>query len=149
MHHILCNANVDLEHVLDDYSKIYNNINIDKPSCEACMQFPDPHFKKRHKKQRVLTNELTHALGKYMSANSAIFLQSDVLDVMKDTRHMLPNYNNSDSLAEEEDNDYLFKDIINDENYYNLDNLYDIPTEREINVLKRDLPVYRSIFRRK
>ncbi|MFM7170300.1 MAG: tRNA (guanine(46)-N(7))-methyltransferase TrmB, partial [Cyanobium sp.] len=47
------------------------------------LQFPDPWFKTRHHKRRVLQPGLLHALAGSMDAGSRFFLQSDVLAVME------------------------------------------------------------------
>jgi len=74
-----------------------------------------------------------------MIKNGTIFLQSDVKDVIKEMRMTI-----------REEGNLLFDDVMHDDiEYYDFENLYKIPTEREISVLKRDLPVYRSIFKRK
>ena len=56
-----------------------------------CFQFPDPHFKKKHKKRRVVNDLLVDTLGRLLpyasdhlsgsSVPTEIFLQSDVQEV--------------------------------------------------------------------
>jgi len=146
-HFLSCNANVNLDRILNDYAQAYNYGNDDNnqnvvqkiPLHEVCIQFPDPHFKNRHKKRRVVTSSLLEIIAKYMIKNGTIFLQSDVKDVIQEMRMTI-----------REEGNLLFDDVMHDDiEYYDFENLYKIPTEREISVLKRDLPVYRSIFKRK
>ena len=44
--------------------------------------------------------------------------------------------------------DAYFTDALDDANKYLDDNVLGVPTEREISVLKQNLPVYRSLFTR-
>ncbi|MEM6447547.1 MAG: tRNA (guanosine(46)-N7)-methyltransferase TrmB [Cyanobacteria bacterium P01_D01_bin.123] len=45
------------------------------------IQFPDPWFKKRHHKRRVVQPELVALLARLMQPGAALFLQSDIEDV--------------------------------------------------------------------
>ncbi|MFN6339833.1 MAG: tRNA (guanosine(46)-N7)-methyltransferase TrmB, partial [Cyanobacteriota bacterium] len=47
------------------------------------LQFPDPWFKTRHHKRRVLGPALLHALAGAMAPGSQLFLQSDVLALIE------------------------------------------------------------------
>lgn len=69
-----CNANVDLDRLLNDYCS-----NSGASLEYASIQFPDPHFKKRNHKRRVVNSELIMTIAKYMKKEGSIFfLQSDV-----------------------------------------------------------------------
>lgn len=46
------------------------------------------------------------------------------------------------------DHNELFCDELNDESMYIPDNIFNTPTEREISVISRNLPVYRALFTR-
>ena len=48
---ISCNANVDL-------SRILHGVNEHSAVERVCIQFPDPHFKMKHRKRRVVQPEL-------------------------------------------------------------------------------------------
>ena len=50
------------------------------------VQFPDPHFKNRHSRQRVITSELVTTLTKFVGEGSIMFLQSDVGDALEAMR---------------------------------------------------------------
>mmetsp|Transcript_19881 Transcript_19881/g.22180 ORF Transcript_19881/g.22180 Transcript_19881/m.22180 type:complete len:297 (-) Transcript_19881:20-910(-) len=126
-----CNVNVDLERVLNLY-QTHGGGPIDLVS----IQFPDPHFKSSHNKRRVVTPPLVETLANFMLPGSVVFLQSDIQNVLDDMRLKF------------RESDKYFQDEIDDVNEYMSENYIGIPTEREISVIKRDLPVYRTIFRR-
>jgi tRNA (guanine-N7-)-methyltransferase len=124
-----CNANVDLERLLTLYDAQ------DKLQM-ATIQYPDPHFKASHAKRRVVTPELVTALAKFMPTDATVFLQSDVQSVLDEMR------------LEFRQHPELFQDEREGIDEYLEENLIGIPTEREISVLEKGLPVYRSIFKR-
>ena len=45
------------------------------------IQFPDPHFKNRHHKRRVVQSALVRAVAEGLPTGARVFLQSDVLEV--------------------------------------------------------------------
>jgi len=48
---------------------------------EVTVQCPDPCFKKKHQKRRMVTNRLVKELGDHMCPGSVLFVQSDVEQV--------------------------------------------------------------------
>mmetsp|Transcript_54670 Transcript_54670/g.61907 ORF Transcript_54670/g.61907 Transcript_54670/m.61907 type:complete len:105 (-) Transcript_54670:101-415(-) len=100
------------------------------------IQFPDPHFKSRHSKRRVVTSELVQTLARFMPTGATIFLQSDIQSVLDEMR-----------LQFREHPEY-FQDAYESLHEYEAENILGIPTERETSVLERNLPVYRAIFTR-
>jgi tRNA (guanine-N7-)-methyltransferase len=128
---LACNANVDLHRILERY-RMAGSGSLSRVS----IQFPDPHFKKQHLKRRVVNSQLVHTIARHLQQGGTIFLQSDVQDVLDDMRSKFRE-------AEE-----YFIDDIQDPNEYLEENFYGIPTEREISVLERNLPVYRTVVRR-
>ena len=129
-----CNANVDLERLLSllTKSKEENRGEVEM----VTIQFPDPHFKARHAKRRVVTPELVTTLARFMPHESTVFLQSDVQSVLDEMR-----------LQFREQFEY-FEDSLESVEKYIPENILGVPTEREISVLERDLPVYRAAFKR-
>jgi tRNA (guanine-N7-)-methyltransferase len=92
-----CNANVDLERLLDVYRQQHLRCCVDTTARNGqeltttaavttttavlqcvTIQFPDPHFKTQHAKRRVVTPQLIDTLAEYMPTGSTVFLQSDV-----------------------------------------------------------------------
>eukprot|EP00536_Pseudo-nitzschia_multiseries_P002327 jgi/Psemu1/301328/fgenesh1_kg.30_\ len=132
-----CNANVDLERLLtllttttEDQEKARGNVEM------VTIQFPDPHFKARHAKRRVVTPELVQTLARFMPEGATVFLQSDVQLVLDEMR-----------LQFREQSEY-FQDTHESVEEYIPENILGVPTEREVSVLERDLPVYRAKFTR-
>ena len=78
-----CNANVDLGRLLDDLNKA------GAPLERVAIQFPDPHFKKKHRKRRVCTPELASIISRAVCASpvsASVYVASDVLDVAEEMR---------------------------------------------------------------
>lgn len=126
-----CNANVDLDRILSIYCNRGGTVSY------VSLQYPDPHFKKSHQKRRVLTNELVRTLAKFVPAGCDVFIQSDIKDVFDDMREKIREHGKTH-----------FRDVVADFEETLDENPLGVPTEREISVLKQDLPVYRTVFRR-
>ena len=78
-----CNANVDLGRLLGDLA------NAGAPLERITIQFPDPHFKKKHRKRRVCTPELAETISRAICASpvsASVYVASDVLDVAEEMR---------------------------------------------------------------
>lgn len=93
------------------------------------VQFPDPWFKKKHHKRRVIQPELVKILVDYLTPEGRIFLQSDIEEV---AIQMRDRFSDDERLTQHStwlDNNPLA-----------------VPTERELYVLEQNLPVYRALF---
>lgn len=99
------------------------------------IQFPDPWFKKKHHKRRVLQPELLVALAESMAAGSELFVQSDVPEVI-------------DPMVELIDACGWFSRPAGDPQPWLAANPLPLPTERERHVLAQGLPVYRVLWQR-
>ena len=152
-----CNANVDLDRLLTLYQESAENNGKDDDESNnrlafVSIQFPDPHFKKGHVKRRVVTSELVTTLAKFMKKDDVVFLQSDIKDALEAMREkfvedggdgmlyfdeQLCHSKHSDDESEEQQ-----------EEEYGIENPLGIPTEREVSVLKKGLPIYRTLFKR-
>ena len=78
-----CNANVDLGRLLGDLA------NAGRAARTRRIQFPDPHFKKKHRKRRVCTPELAETVARSICASpvsASVYVASDVLDVAEEMR---------------------------------------------------------------
>ncbi|NJM47934.1 MAG: tRNA (guanosine(46)-N7)-methyltransferase TrmB [Alkalinema sp. RU_4_3] len=125
LHFLFCNANNSLRPLLESLpAEILKRVSI---------QFPDPWFKKRHQKRRVVQPPLVRDLADLMPSGSELFIQSDVLDVaveMRDRFQAAPEFAITSPAW--------------------LDpNPMPIPTERELATLKYNDPVYRSLFHKR
>lgn len=142
-----CNANVDLDRLLTLFTEAVetpSSPSSSSSSCNlqmVCVQFPDPHFKVRHAKRRVVTPELVQTLAKFMPPGATVFLQSDVQSVLDDMRLQFREEVDGQGYS-------YFADSLESVEDYVEDNILGIPTEREVSVLNQNLPVYRSVFTR-
>merc|ERR1711935_866330 len=80
-----CNANVDLERLLTLLTTTEDHAHRGNVEM-VTIQFPDPHFKARHAKRRVVTPELVKTLARFMPIGAMVFLQSDVQSVLDEMR---------------------------------------------------------------
>jgi len=97
------------------------------------IQFPDPWFKKRQAKRRVVQPELVDILATSLSSGAEVFLQSDVEQVAVEMR---------DRFLAHPTFQIQGKDI------WLETNPLPVPTERETSTLSRGEPVYRVLFKR-
>ncbi|ASC70842.1 tRNA (guanine-N(7)-)-methyltransferase [Halomicronema hongdechloris C2206] len=70
LHFLFCNVNVSLRHLLDSPAA--------PPLHRVSIQFPDPWFKKRHQKRRVVQPELVAELSAFLVSAGQVVVQSDV-----------------------------------------------------------------------
>lgn len=72
VHFVLANATLSLGPVLRSYPGRLDLVTI---------QFPDPQFKRRHRKRRIVQRGLVDSVAELMPRGGRVFLQSDVLEV--------------------------------------------------------------------
>jgi tRNA (guanine-N7-)-methyltransferase len=94
------------------------------------IQFPDPWFKKRHGKRRVVQPELVDTLASYLIDGGEVFLQSDVEVVAQEMCDRFEEH----SAFYRQRRDWLAM------------NPLPVSTEREISTISRGEPVYRALF---
>jgi len=99
------------------------------------IQFPDPWFKTKHHKRRVLQPELLLALAAAQPSGGALFVQSDVLAVIEPMVAVIEASG-------------CYGRAATDERPWRRANPLPVPTEREQLVLRQGLPVYRALFTR-
>jgi tRNA (guanine-N7-)-methyltransferase len=131
VHFLSCNANVDLDRILTDLKAEGADLNT------VTIQFPDPHFKSKHKKRRVVNEKLVNTICSHIDMGKHVFLQSDILDVTED---MVTNFSHNPSLSMVEG--YDPKDLTKNASPF------DVLTEREIATQAKGLPVYRMYFKK-
>ncbi len=135
LHYIFCNVNNSLRSLLTALP----NGSLQRIS----IQFPDPWFKKRHQKRRVVQPELVEELSLHLAPGGMVFLQSDVKDVeieMCDRFQEHPGFVRQDSVCQ---------DSVRQASEWLEVNPLDVPTEREQSTLLRGEPVYRAVFIKK
>lgn len=97
------------------------------------VQFPDPWFKRKHQKRRVIQTELVNVLVNYLIDDGIVFLQSDIQEVALEMKNRFAQH---PLLVRQHSEEWLDK------------NPFPVATERELYVLKDNLPVYRSLFKK-
>ncbi|WP_320666439.1 tRNA (guanosine(46)-N7)-methyltransferase TrmB [Prochlorococcus sp. MIT 1307] len=122
---IFCNANVSLDSWLSDLP-----INF---LARVSIQFPDPWFKRRHKKRRVLQPRLLISLAKSLGPGCELFIQSDILNVIESMTSLV-ELSKCFNRSEDSSGIWLEK------------NPFPVKTERENYVLANSLPVYRALY---
>ncbi|KAM3577623.1 hypothetical protein VYU27_000499 [Nannochloropsis oceanica] len=129
VHFVALNANVDIDRVVKDVQEQSEIV-------RYSVQFPDPHFKAKHKKRRMVQPALVAAMCASLKPEGGeILIQSDVLEVAESMR---------EAFAEDE----LVTDVCPPGEWME-ENPLMVPTEREKLTLGRGDPVYRTVFRRK
>ena len=127
LHYLFCNANVSLEAWLAALPPSQLEL--------VSVQFPDPWFKKKHHKRRVLQPALLLAIAAALAPGRRLFIQSDVLAVIEPMV----------TLCEASG---CFSRPAGDARPWRADNPLPLPTERERYVLEQQLPVYRVLYER-
>lgn len=125
LHYLFGNMNSSAEVLLDSLPE-----NVLKT---VSVQFPDPWFKKRHNKRRVVQNELVKLIVDYLAEGGRVFLQSDIKEVAMEMRD---RFATDSRLIPQHQTTWLNS------------NPLIIPTERELYVLEQNLPVYRVMFQK-
>jgi len=125
LHYIFCNVNQSLPGLLASLPV--------ETLQRVSIQFPDPWFKKRHQKRRMVQPNIVETLAHYLTTEGEVFLQSDVEEVAREMRdrflaHPSFSLNYSDWLP---------------------DNPLPVSTERELSTLKNKAPVYRCLLVKK
>jgi len=124
---LFCNVNVSLVDWLQNLPKgLLRYVSI---------QFPDPWFKKRHKKRSVLQPDLLLGITRALDQGSLFFIQSDILDV-------------ADSMTALIERTQCFKRQEGLSNNWLLNSPFPVKTERENYADLNGLPIYRSVFYR-
>lgn len=119
LHYEFCNATMWLDRLLEKLPEtILKTVTI---------QFPDPWYKKKHAKRRMVKDEMIEAIAKNLNLSGKVFVQTDV-----------------EFLAEE-----MFELFRANERFQEIkinENPFPVKTEREKSVEDRYLLVYRTMF---
>lgn len=125
LHYLFCNANNSLDPLLNSLPPgVLHRVSI---------QFPDPWFKKRHQKRRVVQPEIVDAVATFLIPEGEVFLQSDVEDVLLE-------------MGDRFQENPIFQRIT--DSPQNTPNPFPVSTEREQFTLEQGEPVYRMRFRK-
>lgn len=121
---VFCNLNVDLATLVADasFSRLYVN-------------FPDPWFKSRHKKRRLMNDELVAELHRKLRPGGELFFQSDIFDLALDAMEIL------------EDAPELFANVAGPWSFVRT-NPYGARSQREVRCEDRGMRIWRMCYRR-
>ena len=111
-----------------------NNISIFSLITSISFNFPDPWFKKKHHKRRVIQPKLIKSLSNSMQKRSLIFIKTDVKDLFDYMEQIISASANLNKLANE---DFQINKSFNPNK---------IPTNREKYVIVNQLKIYESIY---
>jgi tRNA (guanine-N7-)-methyltransferase len=126
---ICCNANVDLE-------RIINDLNVNSHVARVSIQFPDPYFKAKQQKRRVVQKSLVDTIAKTTDERCDVYLQSDVKGVAEDMRDRFRQHD-------------AFIDTVDSFDEWLDTNPTGTETEREVGARENGLDVYRCLFKRR
>ncbi len=118
LHYEFNNATHSLAKLLEKLPAVLQTVTI---------QFPDPWFKKKHAKRRMVKDNLVETIVRHLRIGGRIFVQTDI-----------------EFLAQE-----MFALFHEDKNLREIEiaeNPFPVKTERENAVEEKDLPVYRRLF---
>ena len=122
---LFCNVNVSLDEWLSDFD--HGQLK------RVSIQFPDPWFKRKHFKRRVLKTDLLNSIAKSMNKDGEIFIQSDILKLFE-------SMTNTIDRSQYFNRKYLGNLSLIDKNPYN------VKTDREFLSIKKKLPIYREMY---
>jgi tRNA (guanine-N7-)-methyltransferase len=94
------------------------------------IQFPDPWFKKKHAKRRMVNADLVETVVRHLAANGKIFVQTDIEFLAQEMFGLFREREELREISTEE-------------------NPFPVNSEREKAVEEKDLPVFRRIFIKK
>ena len=119
LHYEFCNASYSLDKLLEQIPA--NLLQI------VTIQFPDPWYKNKHAKRRMVKDNLVETIVKHLRISGKIYIQTDV-----------------EFLAEEMF--AVFRENTNLREIESIENPFPVKTERENAVEEKGLPVYRKMF---
>jgi len=122
---LFCNVNVSLDEWLSDLD--YGQLK------RVSIQFPDPWFKRKHFKRRVLNTNILNSIAKAMSKDGEIFIQSDIFKLIESMTNTIDK------------NRYFNRKDAGGLSFIN-ENPYTVKTDREIFSLKKNLLIYRVMY---
>ena len=122
---LFCNVNISLDEWLSD-------LDLDQLK-RVSIQFPDPWFKRKHLKRRVFKKSLLNSIARYMSKNGELFIQSDIFKLIEYMSTYI------------DDSIYFDRKVVKGEKWLEK-NPYEVLTDRELFVLKHNLPIYRAMY---
>ncbi|KAF7825931.1 tRNA (guanine-N(7)-)-methyltransferase [Senna tora] len=131
IHFLFANATISFKQLVTSYPG---------PLMFVSILCPDPHFKKRHHKRRVLQKPLVDAIIDTLMPDGQVLIQSDVLEVALDMR------NQFDEVEALKHMDAVNPTLLCDSEGWLLSNPMGIRTEREIHAELEGSRIYRRMY---
>ncbi|MGB3534369.1 MAG: tRNA (guanosine(46)-N7)-methyltransferase TrmB [Microcoleaceae cyanobacterium] len=124
LHYLFCNVNQSIVGILQSLpTPVIQRVSI---------QFPDPWFKTRHQRRRMVQPELVDAIARYLIIGGEVFIQSDVQQLAEQMRSAFSSHPAFHLLEKE----------------WLIDNPLPLASEREAATISRNKPVYRALFQK-
>ncbi|HMT07804.1 MAG TPA: tRNA (guanosine(46)-N7)-methyltransferase TrmB [Pyrinomonadaceae bacterium] len=120
LHYVFCNAMLFIDMLIADIP--------DGVLQQVTIQFPDPWFKRKHSKRRMVNEEMVKAIFDKLAPDGRVFVQTDIEFL-------------ADEMFE------LFRGETRAFEIPTVTNPFPIRTEREKAVEDKELPVYRAVFK--
>lgn len=95
------------------------------------LNFPDPCFKRRHKKRRMITPELAKQIYEILQPTGDVFIQSDVFEVALDAMEIFENL------------DSHYANLAGPWSFWKEGNPFGVRSWREMNCEENNMPVWR------
>jgi tRNA (guanine-N7-)-methyltransferase len=140
-HELVEAVNAEARHTGLDVRAVYANASVDVPRlfapgtvARAFVNFPDPWFKRRHHKRRVVDGALVLALARALRPGGELFFQSDVWDLALD------------ALSVFEAHDQLLDNRAGTWSFWKDPNPYGARSRREEACEAAGLPVWRLLY---
>ncbi|KAK7835843.1 trna (guanine-n(7)-)-methyltransferase [Quercus suber] len=134
LHFLFANATISFNQLVSTYPG---------PLMLVSILCPDPHFKKRHHKRRVVQKHLVDSIIKNLMHGGQVFIQSDVLEVALDMRNQFDA--DVDVLHHI---DALSQSVLCDNEGWLLSNPMGIRTEREIHAELEGARIFRRLYQK-
>jgi len=164
IHFATCNATVSIGEWVKSYRALGGEVEL------VTILHPDPHFKSKHKKRRIVQKGLVEQLAREMHPGTRVYLQSDVEELTEDMREKFERYCDgcfdldpelhdveaARAKAETVKDEPLEDSDAEDDGWRSTwvhggwlsENPLGVPSEREVQTLGEGLPVFRVMLRR-
>ncbi|KAJ7950644.1 tRNA (Guanine-N(7)-)-methyltransferase [Quillaja saponaria] len=134
IHFLFANATVSFKQLVISYPG---------PLMLVSILCPDPHFKKRHHKRRIVQKSLVDSIVDTLMPEGQVLIQSDVLEVAVDMRSQF------DEMELLKHIDAYDKTLLCDSEGWLLSNPMGIRTEREVHAESDGAKIYRRMYRKR
>ncbi|KAH1082993.1 hypothetical protein J1N35_022754 [Gossypium stocksii] len=135
IHFMFANAAVSFKQLVSTYPG---------PLALVSILCPDPHFKKRHHKRRVVQTPLVNSILTRLMPEGKVFIQSDVVEVAEDMRKQ---FDEESGVLQHIDT--VDPSVLCDNEGWLLNNPMGIRTEREIHAELEGAKIYRRLYQKR